>query len=81
MRLLRTAAGGFINAATIVRLLRNDDNTGWLAVLANGEEILSAPYYSAPGRIEQDLPHLVPDRAAVTPAVAAACLAEGCCGG
>ena len=38
MRLLRTAAGGFINAATIVRLLRNDDSTGWRAILADGEE-------------------------------------------
>lgn len=41
MRLLRTATGRFIN---VVRLLRNDDGIGWLAVLADGEEVLLAPY-------------------------------------
>lgn len=60
MRLLRTAAGEFINTDTIARLLPNDDGIGWRAVLADGEEALLAPYYSAPGRIEQDLPLLAP---------------------
>jgi hypothetical protein len=79
MRLLRTAAGEFINTTAIARLQRDGDGVGWLAVLAAGEAVLLAPYYSAPGRVEQDFPHLVPDPAAVTVPAAAACRAEACC--
>jgi hypothetical protein len=74
MRLLRTAAGEFVNAAAIVRLQRDDNDAGWLAVLADGDEILLAPYYSAPGRVEGDLPHLVP-RAATAGALISATVA------
>ena len=82
MRLLRTAAGEFVNAAAIVRL-QHDDDAGWLAVLADGDEILLAPYYSAPGRVERDFPHLVPQAPAVAAPVSAtvACQAEVCCAG
>ena len=80
MRLLRTAARKFVNAAAIVRLKRDDDGAGWLAVLADGGEELLVPYYSTPGRIERDFPHLVPwtpDAAAVPTTLA--CQAEACC--
>ena len=83
MRLLRTAAGEFVNAAAIVRLQRDDNDAGWLAVLADGDEIRLAPYYSAPGRVERDFPHLVPQAPAVATPVSAtaACQAEVCCAG
>jgi hypothetical protein len=77
MRLLRTAAGEFINAAAIVRLQR--DGAGWLAILDDGDEILLAPYYSASGRIEQDFAHLVQWQAAVAAPATAVCQAEDCC--
>src|SRR3954462_7715511 len=73
MRLLRTAAGKFINAAAIVRLQRDDHRAGWFAVVANGDEILLAPYYSASGRIEQDFAHLVQLQAAVAASATAVC--------
>ena len=81
MRLLRTTAGKFINAAAIVRLHREDDGTGWLAVLVDGGEVPLAPYYSAPGRVERDFPHLVrgPATAAVARPAMAVCQAEACC--
>ena len=81
MRLLRTAAGEFINATAITRLQRDGDGVGWLAILADGAEILLAPYYSASGRVEQDFPHLVPDPTATTVLAAATCQAEACCAG
>ena len=59
MRLLRTAAGRFINTSAIVQLQRDDNGAGWRAVLADGTKILLVPYYSAPGRIEQYFSHLV----------------------
>jgi len=74
MRLLRTAAGGFINAEKIIRLV--DAQATWIALLGNGEEVALAPYYSAPGRIERDLPHLMPVSA---PMVVTDCAAETCC--
>jgi hypothetical protein len=77
MRLLRTAAGEFINAAAIVRLRR--DGTEWLAILAGGGEMLLAPYYSAAGRIERDFPHLVPGPAPEAAMPATTCQAEACC--
>jgi hypothetical protein len=79
MRLLRTDAGEFINAAAIVPVYREGDGIGWLAVLADGAEIPLAPYYSVPGRIEQDFPHLVRGPAAAALPTAAVCLAEACC--
>jgi hypothetical protein len=81
MRLLRTAVGEFINAAAIVRLQR--DGAGWLAILADGAEVLLAPYYSSPGRVERDLPHLAPQAPAVATPVSTtvACQAEICCAG
>jgi hypothetical protein len=70
MRLLRTAAGGFINAEKIIRLV--DAQATWVAILGDGEEVALAPYYSAPGRIERDLPHLVA-RSASAPVAVAGC--------
>jgi hypothetical protein len=61
MRLLRTADGGFINAVKIVRLADERGapaGGGWVARLDDGEEVALASYYSAPGRVERDLPHL-----------------------
>jgi hypothetical protein len=71
----------FVNTAAIVRLQREDDSLGWLAILADEDEVLLAPYYSAPGRVERDFPHLVPRaRAAAAPVLATvACQAEACC--
>ena len=60
MRLLRTAAGGFINAAKIVRLAADREQAASVvAVLDDGDEVALAHYYSTPGRIERDLPDLV----------------------
>jgi hypothetical protein len=83
MRLLRTAAGGFINAARIVKLLdeRGQAVDSWVAICEDGDEIALARYYSAPGRIERDLPDLVlaasRGRAAVAPIE---CRSAACCG-
>ena len=79
MRLLRTAAGEFINAAAIVRLQRDVDGAGWLAILAHGDEILLASYYSASGRIEQDFSHLVQAAAAAAVPAIVVCQDEACC--
>ena len=51
MRLLRTTAGEFMNAAAITRLQRDDHDAGWHAILADGNEVLLASYYNAPNRI------------------------------
>jgi len=32
---------------------------GWVAILADGEQVALAPYYSAPGRVERELPDLM----------------------
>jgi hypothetical protein len=79
MRLLRTAAGEFINAAAIVRLQRDADGVGWLAILADGDEIPLASYYSVSSRIEQDFSHLVRAEAAGAVPAIAVCQAEACC--
>ena len=81
MRLLRTADGGFINAEKIVRLADERGDAaggGWIALLGDGEEVALAPYYSTPGRIERDLPHLVA-RSAPAPMAVADCASETCC--
>jgi len=79
MRLLRTAAGGFINAEKIVRLAdeRGGDDDSWIAILDDGKEVALVGYYSAQGRIERDLPHLL---SASVPVVVADCGSETCCG-
>ncbi len=71
---LRTADGRFIAAATIVRLAdRRAEADCWVAVRGDGEQVELARFFSAPGRIERDLPHLLPDRAG------GACSAESRC--
>ena len=79
MRLLRTAADGFINAARIARLAdeRERASNGWVATLDNGEEIARSRYYSAPGRIERELPDLAAMPASMP--MAADCPSERCC--
>jgi hypothetical protein len=61
MRLLRTAAGGFLNVEKIVRLIdeRGDAADSGVAICENGEEAAPARYYSAPDRVERELPDLV----------------------
>jgi hypothetical protein len=89
MLYLRTAAGTFINAASIVELTqRRDQAESWVAVCGDGQELPLARYYSAPGRVERELPHLLRAREAIAlpirRAVAAAtpdCSATACCAG
>ena len=52
MLYLRTASGGFINAADIVALSpQRDDGSeeiaGWIATCADGEAVALAAYYAA----------------------------------
>ena len=84
MRLLRTASGGFLNVEKIEWLDEPSETAdGWIAILADGEEVVLAQYYSAPGRIERELPDLVQtsrgDRRSPATLMAAACPAEGSC--
>jgi len=84
MRLLRTASGGFLNVDKIERLDEpSEASDGWVAILDDGEEVLLARYYSAPGRIERELPDLAPvsrgDRRSPATPMVAACPAEGSC--
>ena len=58
MLYLRTASGGFLNAAKIVALSpRRDDDSeqiaGWIATCVDGEEVALAAYYVDPSRLEQ----------------------------
>ena len=80
MRLLRTAADGFLNVEKIVRLC--DEAEGWVAILTDGEEVALAPYYSAPGRVERELPDLIAaSRGSPFPALRdASCPSDACCG-
>jgi hypothetical protein len=93
MLYLRTASGTFINAARIVELAPPGDPAEvWVAVCSDGQDIPLARYYSAPGRVERELPHLLPaggpvalpsrqaSRAAAVPAPAD-CSATACCAG
>jgi len=57
MLFLRTAAGSFIDAATIVRL--SEETDGWVAICDDDREVALAAYYSTPGRLK-DLQHLLP---------------------
>jgi|KBSMisStandDraft_5_1062788.scaffolds.fasta_scaffold5050871_1 hypothetical protein len=82
MRLLRTADGGFINAVKIVRLADERGapaGGGWVARLDDGEEVALASYYSAPGRVERDLPHLLVLASATAQKVIADCASDTCC--
>ena len=81
MRLLRTDAGGFINAERIVRLAdeRAEDAGSWIAVLDDSKEIALAAYYSAPGRIERELPDLMVVSSESMPVVVADCGSDACC--
>jgi hypothetical protein len=82
MRLLRTAAGGYINAERIVRLAddRGGEADGWIAILDEGKEVALAAYYSLQGRVERELPHLVSASASASvPVVVADCGSEVCC--
>jgi hypothetical protein len=79
MRLLRTAAAGFVNAEKIVRL--RDETEGWVAILEGGEEVALARYYSAPGRIERELPEpIAASRGASAVAADVGCASDACCG-
>jgi hypothetical protein len=57
MLFLRTAAGGFGDAATIVRLCEETD--GGVAICDDDREVALAAYYNAPARL-RDLQHLLP---------------------
>jgi hypothetical protein len=55
MLFLRTAAGGFVDTATIVRLCEETD--GWVAICDDDpREVASSAYYNAPGRLKELLP-------------------------
>ena len=58
MLFLRTAAGDFVNAATIVRLCEETDGR-WVAICDDDREAALAAYFNAPGRL-RDLQHLLP---------------------
>ena len=70
MLFLRTAAGGFVDAATIVRPAEETD--GWIAICDDDRAVAFAAYYNAPGRLKE-LQHLL---ASSRPAEEAVC---GCC--
>jgi hypothetical protein len=58
---------------------------GWVAILDDGDEVIPAGYYSAPGRVERELPDLVlasdGERRRPAPPMNFGCPAEvGCCG-
>jgi hypothetical protein len=79
MRLLRTAEGDFVNVEKIVRL--GEEAEGWVAILEGGEEVGSPRYYSAPGRVERELPDLIAASRGA-PALAsrgADCASDACC--
>jgi hypothetical protein len=69
----------------IVRLIdeRGDTADSWVAICDNGEEAALARYYSAPGRVERELPDLVltGERRRPAPPMNVACPVEvRCCG-
>jgi hypothetical protein len=80
MLFLRTAAGGFVNAATIVRLCEETDGR-WVAVCDDYRETALAAYFNAPGRL-RGLQHLLPPQDISSrpspPAEEAACGPAGC---
>ena len=74
MLFLRTAAGGFVNAATIVRLCEETD--GWVAICEDDKGVVLTAYYNRPGRLKE-LQHLVPPISLMS----AAPVQEAACGG
>lgn len=58
MLFLRTAAGGFVIAATIVRLCEETDGR-WVAICDDDREAALAACFNAPRRL-RDLQHLLP---------------------
>ena len=68
---LRTTAGSFLKAESIVGLAprHGDDGktVGWLAVRSDGSTTPLAGFYSIPGRVEKALPHLFQGTAPVGP--------------
>lgn len=71
MLFLRTAAGGFVDAATIVRLCEEPD--GCVAICDDDRQVALAAYYNAPGRLKE-LQHLLPpQRPGRRPAEEVAC--------
>jgi hypothetical protein len=66
MLYLRTADGGFVKDASIARL-RRDEADAWIATRRDGSEVALARFFSAPGRVEEHLPHLLPCPEAVLP--------------
>jgi hypothetical protein len=85
MLFLRTAAGGFVNAATIVRLCEetDGDDIRWVAICDDDSEVALAAYYSRPGRLKE-LQYLLPLQGISprhVPPAEAACGPAGCdCG-
>jgi hypothetical protein len=79
MLFLRTAAGGFVNAATIVRLC--EETNGWVAICDDDRTAALAAYFNAPGRLKE-LQHLLAPRDLSSrpgpPAEEAACGPAGC---
>jgi hypothetical protein len=55
MLFLRTAAGGFVNAATIIRLCEetDGDEIRWVAICDDDREVALTAYYSLPGRLKE----------------------------
>jgi len=55
MLFLRTAAGGFVNAAPIVRLCEEatGDEIRWVAICEDDRVVALAAYYSGPGRLKE----------------------------
>ena len=74
MLFLRTAAGGFVNAVTIVRLCEETD--GWVAICDDDKEVALTAYYNRPRRLKE-LQHLVPPISSMSTAPAQ----EAACGG
>ena len=83
MLFLRTAAGGFVNAATIVRFCEetDGDEIRWVAICDGDREVALAAYYNAPGRLKE-LQRLLSPRDISSmprlPAQEAACGKAGC---
>ena len=81
MLFLRTAAGGFVNAATIVRLCEEatGDEIRWVAICDDDRVVALAAYYSGPGRLKE-LQHLLAPRdiSSRPRPPAAACGPAGC---
>jgi hypothetical protein len=75
MLFLRTAAGGFVDAATIVRL--REETHSWVAICDDEREVALAAYYSTPERLK-DLQHLISPHRRDRPAEEAACGPAGC---